>query len=201
MTEHFTFRGAPIHFLQLSELSPCKDGRSAEAVWEHSGREAIRRDLTHLGDGALRRLRVVLLESGASGLHYFSDDEVLDQMAARIERGTIRVVKCPGEWEVVSGGGSPAEAVQEAPAASDESSMPVRRAGSSQKSDTTWIEVRLIDSAGNPVASKAYQLKLPDGRTVEGHLDSDGAARVSGIDPGMCQLCFTELDAGEWEPA
>src|SRR5688572_18564227 len=63
----------------------------------------------------------------------------------------------------------------------------------------TWIEIRLVDMEGNPVANEPYRIKLPDGGVRQGKLDSNGRAREEGIRPGTCQVCFPELDQDAWE--
>jgi hypothetical protein len=64
----------------------------------------------------------------------------------------------------------------------------------------TWIEIRLVDDAGNPVSGMKYQIKLPDSSIREGILGEDGTARVNGILPGQCSVSFPEIDADEWQP-
>ncbi len=61
--------------------------------------------------------------------------------------------------------------------------------------EKTWIAIELVDEADQPVPSERYEVKLPDGRIRKGSLDSNGHARISGLDPGTCQICFPNLDA------
>jgi hypothetical protein len=63
----------------------------------------------------------------------------------------------------------------------------------------TWVEVRLLDMEGNPVAGKRYSIKLPDGSVKQGSLDNSGRARVDGIEPGTCMISFPELDEEAWD--
>ncbi|MCB9527359.1 MAG: hypothetical protein H6701_03020 [Myxococcales bacterium] len=56
-----------------------------------------------------------------------------------------------------------------------------------------WIEIRLVDHEGEPVANEKYRLKLPDGTVKEGTLDSQGKARVDGVLPGSAEVRFPEL--------
>ena len=66
--------------------------------------------------------------------------------------------------------------------------------------ETSWIEIRLVDKTGKPVPGERYRIILPDGSVVaEGTLDSNGRARVDGIDPGSCKVTFPGLDADAWE--
>jgi hypothetical protein len=59
----------------------------------------------------------------------------------------------------------------------------------------------LHDQDGKPVAGEAYQIELPDGSTREGTLDSQGLARVDGIDPGNCKISFPNIDKKSWRKA
>lgn len=62
-----------------------------------------------------------------------------------------------------------------------------------------FIELELVDQDEKPVGGEAYSIKLPDGRTVTGKLDSGGRATVNGIkDPGSCQVSFPNLDVSVW---
>jgi hypothetical protein len=56
----------------------------------------------------------------------------------------------------------------------------------------------LVDQQGRPVPNEEYQIELPDGSTVDGHLDGAGLARVDGIDPGICKITFPNLDKRTW---
>lgn len=65
----------------------------------------------------------------------------------------------------------------------------------------TWVEVQLVDMAGNPMKSARYTIKLPDGSLQEGFLSQEGIARYDNIDPGICEISFPDLDEEAWEPA
>jgi type VI secretion system secreted protein VgrG len=64
-----------------------------------------------------------------------------------------------------------------------------------------WIEVKLVDEAGKPVADEPYQIVLPDGtRAASGTLDKNGFARVDDIeDAGACKVIFPERDKQSWK--
>jgi type VI secretion system secreted protein VgrG len=67
---------------------------------------------------------------------------------------------------------------------------------------TSWIEIELVDEADQPVPGVTYSITLSDGATVaQGTLDGKGFARVDGIDPGICQITFPELDSEAWKRA
>jgi hypothetical protein len=71
--------------------------------------------------------------------------------------------------------------------------------GEEEAEEKTWIEIELVDENDEPVPGEKYRITLPDGRVAEGTLDTNGSARVSGIDPGTCQITFPDLDKEAWE--
>jgi uncharacterized protein (DUF2345 family) len=60
-----------------------------------------------------------------------------------------------------------------------------------------WIEIVLLDEAGNPVANEPYLIVTPDGAEHKGSLDGDGYVRLNNIEPGDCQVSFPEIDQHE----
>lgn len=66
---------------------------------------------------------------------------------------------------------------------------------------TSWIKLKLVDEAGNPVPGEAYKVVTSDGRTASGTLDEKGEAEVKGIEPGNCKVTFPNLDKDAWEDA
>ena len=66
---------------------------------------------------------------------------------------------------------------------------------------TSWIKLKLVDEAGNPVPGEPYKVKTSDGRTASGTLDEKGEAEVKGIEPGNCEVTFPNLDKDAWEDA
>jgi hypothetical protein len=68
--------------------------------------------------------------------------------------------------------------------------------------ETHSVMIELLDVEGNPVPGEPYRIKLPDGTVVNGKLDAQGKAHITGIEqPGSCQVCFYERDAAIWAPA
>ncbi|MBI2899051.1 MAG: type VI secretion system tip protein VgrG [Planctomycetes bacterium] len=65
----------------------------------------------------------------------------------------------------------------------------------------SWIEIKLVDEADQPVPAEPFRVEAPDGRVVEGVLDDQGHYRVEGIQPGNCKIEFPNLDREAWEPA
>lgn len=66
--------------------------------------------------------------------------------------------------------------------------------------EKSWIEIELVDEEEQPIAGKRFQVILPDGSTLaQGTTDSNGLARVRGIDPGECKIVFPDIDKDGWE--
>lgn len=69
------------------------------------------------------------------------------------------------------------------------------------KEKTHWVEVELVDDAGQPLPGMAYEVKLPDGSVSTGTTDEKGVGRITNIDPGNCEITFPNLDQDAWEEA
>lgn len=63
----------------------------------------------------------------------------------------------------------------------------------------SWISIKLVDQDDHVVPGEPFRIKLPDGSSVEGQLDLGGQARISGIDPGNCQVSFPNRTASDWK--
>ena len=64
---------------------------------------------------------------------------------------------------------------------------------------TSWIKIKLVDEAGNPVPGVYYKVTAPDGRVASGSTNVEGKAEVKNIDPGSCKVTFPDLDKDAWE--
>jgi N-acetylmuramoyl-L-alanine amidase len=54
---------------------------------------------------------------------------------------------------------------------------------------TVWIGIKLVDEAGAPVPARPYRVVTPDGETIDGQLDSNGAAMIRTLKtPGTCKV-------------
>ncbi len=62
-----------------------------------------------------------------------------------------------------------------------------------------WISIELRDEGGKPVPDEPYEIRVP-GETSprKGKLNTQGRARVEGIDEGECEVCFPQIDGREW---
>jgi hypothetical protein len=78
-----------------------------------------------------------------------------------------------------------------------------RRPERARREETAWLEIVLTtdDDPPRPVAFKRYSVELPNGSVREGQLDARGMARLSGIDPGTCQVSFPDFDGKRWRRA
>ncbi len=67
---------------------------------------------------------------------------------------------------------------------------------------THTLEISLVDAHGEPVAREAYRVELPSGQIVEGRLNAQGAALITGIEgSGSCTVNFPNWDQDAWAPA
>ncbi len=63
------------------------------------------------------------------------------------------------------------------------------------------LELELVDEDDEPISGEPYRVQLPDGQVIEGRLNTQGRAMLTGIeDSGNCQVTFPRLDAAVWEP-
>lgn len=53
-----------------------------------------------------------------------------------------------------------------------------------------WIEVQLLNAAGDPVPDAPFRIALPSSRVQKGTTNPDGVARVEEIRAGTCQVSF-----------
>ncbi|MGZ0171303.1 MAG: hypothetical protein ACKVHE_17285 [Planctomycetales bacterium] len=61
-----------------------------------------------------------------------------------------------------------------------------------------WVEIELVDEAGQPVIGEKYTVTLPDGREVKGSVDRAGRALVRDLaDSGDCKVTFEAGEGGE----
>jgi len=61
------------------------------------------------------------------------------------------------------------------------------------------IEIRLVDTEGDPVPQEEYLITLPDGSSARGYLDDEGWARLAPLqDGGTYKVSFPRLDGTAW---
>lgn len=100
----------------------------------------------------------------------------------------------PGESSALQARGRQPEAQEFQTARTSDQATPEEGA----EAKKSWISIELQDEDGRPVPNEAYEIKDPAGELHSGTLDSAGKARVDGIDPGTCQVCFPHIHAKEW---
>ena len=61
------------------------------------------------------------------------------------------------------------------------------------------IEIELVGEDDEPIPGEPFKLELPDGKVMSGTTGPEGVARITGIEPGTCKICFTNLDEEAWE--
>lgn len=172
---HANARGprTPAPFVAFAALTRGLGGASSDAL------------RTMLEDLGVVAPSVQVVHRGAAAL-----TELRDHLERALERGqvvAVRVARPLAVWST-----SAAEA--DAPPPATRTSAP---------DEHTWVAIELVDDdvPPRPVPYARYRLTLPDGSTREGSLDAMGLARVTGIDPGTCQVTFPEYDAREWKVA
>ena len=65
----------------------------------------------------------------------------------------------------------------------------------------SWIEIELLDEAGQPVPGELCRVECPDGKVREGYLNEKGRIRWKRVKPGDCEVTFPDLDKSAWETA
>lgn len=68
-----------------------------------------------------------------------------------------------------------------------------------QKEKKAWIEIILVDKAGEPMPGIKYKITSPSGEIKEGRLNKHGQASYHKIEPGDCKITFPDLDKDAWE--
>lgn len=61
-----------------------------------------------------------------------------------------------------------------------------------------WIEIELVDDAGQPVAGEAVEVTLPDGKKRRGSTGRDGKYKTFSKTGGSAQVTFPRLDQDAW---
>lgn len=141
--------------------------------------------------GGVGRFRRLLAQGPATcDVGMLDDDAVLDQLAGRIGRGEMQLLtplRRPATRFVRPAYAPPLEETPAAPTVA---------------TPTTWVEVQLVDLAGEPVEGERCRITLPDGQVREARTNYIGRVRFDGLDtPGACEVTFPNLDTDAWERA
>lgn len=73
------------------------------------------------------------------------------------------------------------------------------KSGKEDEEKKSWITIKLVDEAGEPVRGEKFKIIAPDGREHSGATDANGLGKVKGIDPGSCEVRFPNLDKEAWK--
>jgi hypothetical protein len=65
--------------------------------------------------------------------------------------------------------------------------------------ELTWIEIMVLDEAGDPVQQLLYEVLDPDGNVHTGRTNARGLARIAEMSKGLCSIRFPEKDRDAWE--
>ncbi len=63
------------------------------------------------------------------------------------------------------------------------------------------LNLALTDAQGAPVTGAAYRITQANAPAVDGTLNDEGTAKVSGLLAGACEISFPDYDATDWLPA
>jgi len=142
------------------------------------------------GDASvLARLRDLAGRYGLMGdVHRATDAKVLEHVAWLLDTRRLLAIEC-----VLLRPDTP---LVEARATSDAPTPPRQKDIEDPK---TWVGIELVDDVGRSVAGQRYSVKVPEGVVYEGRLDAQGRARITGIDPGVCDISFPDIDAREYK--
>jgi len=147
-------------------------------------REASVREVRRLVDELRHRqpsVRRVVLEvyarvRGLSATTPPRDDVVGEELLAAARAGILGVRRIERRAVVVPDAAPSSEVL--GPDSSQESTV----------TSKTWVGMVLFDQDGTPVPNRPYRVIPPDGKQVDGTLDSNGSAILNGLDPGNCQI-------------
>lgn len=65
-----------------------------------------------------------------------------------------------------------------------------------------WLEIKVVDEAGEPVGGVRCVVELPDGGTRHARTDDGGVLYVDGVtQPGACKVRFPEMHTDTFEQA
>ena len=178
--------------LQILSRSHVRELRDLGAA-----RELLRPLLSHPGNRAAARSA---LGAGAA----WSDSELVEQLARRMVQEGLLVVSCADSWlaslqTTAAGGGAPPTSPPRSTPLQDQEAAKAAKPPAEPEPEH-WIEIELLDDEGKPIEGERYFVEMPDGSNLSGRTDSQGRARVDGVDPGTARVSFPDLDKKMYEP-
>lgn len=142
-------------------------------------------------------LRRALVELGGADAVPPRDDQLAELLARRLAAGDLLLREEPYLDSVRAEAPPPAAAAAPTPAEAEAAAKEERQTPPVTAADMQpahWLEIRLVDDAGQPRAGERFFVELPDGSTRAGRLGSDGTARIEGVEPGTAKVSFPDLD-------
>ena len=130
-------------------------------------------------------LRQIAADSSYSA-HRATSEEILKQVATLLVSGRFKILRS-------------VEVRQSGLQATPQEAESAQKGAAPRVTNSSWVEINLRDTKGQPVAGAAYRIKLPDGSIREGNLDGFGHAEFTGIIPGNCEVSFPGLEDEDWE--
>jgi len=128
--------------------------------------------------------RALAEEIGRQRVGRLRDAEVVDQLAAQIARGRLRVARHASSNAVLKP--PPVQAWQGAAIKEKEPVVLESTTGPPPAAETgSWIKLTVVDDAtGEPVPGVTFTLRLPDGTSKEVTTNPSGVAELSDLTPG-----------------
>ncbi|MEM7154397.1 MAG: hypothetical protein AAF799_16240 [Myxococcota bacterium] len=66
--------------------------------------------------------------------------------------------------------------------------------------ESTWIDIEMVDEDGKPIPRLRFQIFRPDGSLLgHGRLDDAGCGGFERIEDGDYEVCFPDLDEEAWK--
>ena len=133
------------------------------------------------------------------------DGDLLEQLAARVVAEGMQVVACGDSYfsslqGTAQASGAPATTQQQTTPLQDEEAAQAQQQTAPGPEEQHFIEIELLDDAGNAVAGERYFVELPDGSSISGRTDGNGRARIDGVDPGTAKVSFPDMDQSVYTP-
>jgi hypothetical protein len=125
--------------------------------------------------------------------------EVMAELAQRLVHGEIKVVSGPHIYGERAVHPPPDPEERATTPREDEQAAKAQRPAPEPEEETTWIEIELLDDAGNPIPNEQYSIEIPGGSVRVGRLDGNGRARIEGLDPNTCKVSFPNLDKSSYK--
>jgi hypothetical protein len=169
-----------------------------------SARRWLEQFKTNVGTMFALRDQLARELGGSWRLNRATDDMIIHEAASLLSAGRWHVHASRPSTVRIDAGKSRSAAVPGAtpsPVPDAKASGRLALNGDDQKVGRkfTWIEIRLLDEDDQPVTGEAFEIRFPDGSISKGKVGAKGNARFAGIDPGLCEVRFPDIEASGWK--